>query len=119
MTVKLNPRESQSFPHYKCRKTAEFEKAFRKLDMSVQKMLGKTVEEVLSTQPYESKRLVSAELRGRRSLRKGDYRIIFAVCEECRKLQESYLNNCKTCNKHETNAVMLFTCGHRKHIYDA
>jgi mRNA-degrading endonuclease RelE of RelBE toxin-antitoxin system len=81
-------------------------------------MLDTTIQDVLFNQPYETKRLVSIQYRGKRSLRRGDYRIIFAVCEECRKLDQVHLNNCKNCMKHGTNDIVMFTCGHRKHIYD-
>jgi mRNA-degrading endonuclease RelE of RelBE toxin-antitoxin system len=118
MSAMLSTKESLQFP-YKCNKTDEFEKAFRKLDTPVQKTIQKTIEEVLFRQPYASKKLISAEHKGKRSLRKGDYRILFAVCEECVKLREVDINRCKSCQSHGTNDVMIFTVGHRKKIYDA
>jgi mRNA-degrading endonuclease RelE of RelBE toxin-antitoxin system len=117
MTATLNPTKSPGL-YYKCQKTAEFEKAFRKLDMPVQKMIEKTIGEVLLRTPYESKRLISAEHKGKRTLRKGNFRILFAVCQECVKLHEVELNRCKRCETHETNDVVVFTVGHRKKIYD-
>jgi mRNA-degrading endonuclease RelE of RelBE toxin-antitoxin system len=105
--------------HYTICKTAEFSKAFRKLDKNTQKIIDKTIQFELTLQPYESKRLVASEFRGKRSFRKGDYRIIFAVCEECRLMGLVHLNACENCNKHATNDIILFVCGHRKHIYDA
>ena len=75
-------------PRFQCQKTVEFERAFRKLDKSAQKIVNQIIQEVLFKEPYESKRLVSPELRGKRSLRKGDYRVIFSICEECKKLHE-------------------------------
>lgn len=114
----LETSESLVF-RFQCHKTAQFAKAFRKLDTNAQKSIDKAIQEVLFLRPYESKRLVSPEFRGKRSLRKGDLRIIFAVCEECRALGEVHINNCENCNEHRTSDVIIFVCGHRKHIYDA
>ena len=91
----------------------------RIFDKKAQKIVDKTIQDALFFQPYESKRLVSPEFRGKRSLRKGDYRIIFAVCEECRKLGDVRINRCENCDEHALNDIILFVCGHRKHIYDA
>jgi mRNA-degrading endonuclease RelE of RelBE toxin-antitoxin system len=118
MTALLNPHECPTFP-YKCHKTTEFGKTFRKLDKEAQRMVDKTIQDALFLQPYDSKRLVSPEFRGKRSVRKGDYRIIFAICEECRKLGDVRINRCENCDDHSLNDVILFVCGHRKHIYDA
>ena len=71
----------ESSTKYNCQRTEYFEKSFEKLDGAIQKMLEKTICEVLLNRPYESKKLVSPEFKGKRSLRKRDYRIIFAVCE--------------------------------------
>jgi mRNA-degrading endonuclease RelE of RelBE toxin-antitoxin system len=116
-TLLLEPRESLA-PRFQCQQTTEFSKAFHKLDKNAQKLIDKAIQEILVLQPYESKRLVSHEFKGKRSLRKGDYRIIFAVCEECRTLGEVYLNKCENCYEHKASDVVLFVCGHRKHIYD-
>jgi mRNA-degrading endonuclease RelE of RelBE toxin-antitoxin system len=104
---------------YNLYKTDVFVKSFRKLDRNVQKMLDSTIKNTLSAAPFETKKLVSPELKGKRSLRKGDYRIIFAVCEECTKLNEARLNRCENCSRHEPSDIVIFMCGHRKHIYDA
>ena len=114
----LETRESLAF-RFQCHKTAEFVKAFRKLDKNAQKSIDKAIQEVLSLWPYESKRLVSPEFRGKRSFRKGDYRIVFAVCEECRAMRLVHMNACKNCDTHSISDIILFVCGHRKHIYDA
>jgi mRNA-degrading endonuclease RelE of RelBE toxin-antitoxin system len=113
----LEPRESLAL-RYRCQQTVEFTKVFHKLDKNAQKLIDKAIQEILVLQPYESKRLVSPEFRGKRSLRTGDYRIIFAVCEECRALGEVHVNKCENCYEHRTSDVILFVCGHRKHIYD-
>lgn len=103
--------------HYQCYKTDEFTRAFRKLDPHIQRMINKAIQEILFCYPYESKPL-KYELEGKRSLRIKDYRIVFAICEECRKLNQTQLNGCKDCKKHGTNDIIMFTCDHRKHAYE-
>ncbi|MGA2681878.1 MAG: hypothetical protein ABSF44_08775 [Candidatus Bathyarchaeia archaeon] len=112
-------KEIESQSRFQCHKTVEFDKTLRKLHKPVQKLIDKIIQEVLFLEPYESERLVSPKFKGKRSLRKGDYRVIFAICEECRKLHEDRINNCYDCNQYGSNNVMIFLCGHRKHIYDA
>ena len=115
MTEILSLKESASCS-YNLHKTDAFVKSFRKLDHNVQKMLDKTIHDVLSVTPFESKRLLSPNLRGKRSLRSGNYRIIFSICEECRQLHDR--NNCFNCNQYGTkNNVVIFMVGHRKNIY--
>ena len=103
--------------HYRCFKTDEFDDSFRKLDSKVQRRIDKAIKEILFYRPYETKCLVSLELKGKRVLRVGNYRLIFAVCEECRKLNYERLNGCKDCKKHGVDDIIMFTCTHRKHAY--
>ena len=103
--------------HYQCFRTDEFNRSFRKLDSSIQKIIDKAIREVLFNQPYKSKKLVSPELKSKRSLRAQDYRVVFAICEECRESNYMRLNGCKDCKKHGTNDIIMFTCTHRKHAY--
>jgi len=103
---------------FQCHKTVEFDKSFRKLDKRAQKLIDQKIQEVLFLEPYESKRLVSPQFKGKRSLRSGDFRIIFAICAECKLFHEDRINNCYDCNRYESNNVMLFLCAHRKHAYD-
>ena len=104
---------------FECHTTVEFEKAFRKLDNPAQKKIDRIIQEVLFIEPYKSKKLCSPQFKGKRSLRTGDFRLIIAICAECRQLHEDRINNCYDCNRYGTNNVMIFLCGHRKHIYDA
>ena len=113
----LNVTESSSI-NFKCHRTIEFDRSFRKLDNNIQRILDKTIQEVLFTQPYESKRLVAPENRGKRCIRKGNYRLIFGICRECREIGAVRLNNCIDCRNRGENDIMLFVCGHRKHVYD-
>jgi mRNA-degrading endonuclease RelE of RelBE toxin-antitoxin system len=112
------PREVKSRLEFQCHKTHEFDKAFRKLDKLAQATINNTINQTLFSDPYESKRLVDPRLKGKRSIRAGNYRVVFAVCEECRKQHEERLNHCQNCDRNGANNIVVFTCGHRNHIYD-
>ena len=62
--------------------------------------------------PYDSEYLRMG-LEGLRSYNKleTDSRIIFAICEECRKNGFETANNCKDCKNISDNSVMLFAFG--------
>lgn len=117
MTVTMSSKKGPLLL-YTLNKTDTFVKSFRKLDGNVQEMLDKTVRDALSMEPFKTKRLVSPELKGKRSLRKGDFRIIFSICQECRKLGETRINNCTDCQMHEENNIIIFDCRRRKHAYE-
>lgn len=69
--------------------------------------------------PYNSEYL-RMELEGLRSYNelKTDSRIIFAICEECRKNGFQTANNCLDCNKMLDNTIMLFAFGGHD-LYDS
>jgi mRNA-degrading endonuclease RelE of RelBE toxin-antitoxin system len=117
VTVTLSPKESSPCS-YNLHRTEAFVKSFRKLDSNVQKVLDKTIRDVLPVAPFETKKLVSPELKGKRSLRRGNFRVLFAICRECRELGSVRLNNCIDCRNRGENDIMLFVCGHRKHVYN-
>lgn len=116
---KTSLRTIQPESHFQCQTTVEFEKAFRKLDKPAQKKINRAIQEVLFIDPYESKKLCSPQFKGKRSVRTGNFRLIFAICAECRQLHEDRLNNCYNCNRYGKNNVIIFLCGHRNHIYDS
>lgn len=70
------------------------------------------VENHIKYHPYDSEYL-RMELEGLRSYNKleTDSRIIFAICEECRKNGFQTANNCRDCKKIPDDAIMLFAFG--------
>lgn len=80
-------------------------------------MLDNAIKDVLFHSPYNSK-ILKGNCKGKRSLRVHGYRIIFAICEECREKNHTRLNGCKDCKKHGRNDIIMFTCGPRSHIYE-
>jgi mRNA-degrading endonuclease RelE of RelBE toxin-antitoxin system len=96
--------------------TDRFDKSRRQLDKSVLERVEKAVREI-ATDPYASD-LLRVSLKGKRDRRVGEYRIVFAVCEECRRENWTGLNGCSDCKKHGRNDFILFDVGHRGRIYD-
>ena len=95
--------------------TERFNKSMSQLDRPVQQRVDKAVGEI-TTNPYASD-LLKIPLKGKRDYRIGDYRIIFAICEECRRENWVEFNRCSECKKHGRNDFILFDAGHRGRIY--
>ena len=68
--------------------------------------------------PYNNTKFLKGPLRGKRSDRNGNIRFVFAVCEECRKLNHGQLNLCANCGENPDNTIIFFAAGPRKNIYD-
>jgi len=83
---------------YRLRSTATFEKGFRQLETSLKGRIDTEVKR-LQGNPYMGKPL-HGDLKGKRSLRIGNYRVIYQI-DEVRK------------------AVFLIAVGHRKKIYES
>jgi hypothetical protein len=66
--------------------------------------------ERLSQDPYSGTTFLKGLLRGKRKLKfmGKKLRIVFAICEECRRLGQKKLNNCRDCEHIPNNAVMIF-----------
>jgi len=88
-----------------------------KLDKIIRERIDRAILEVLSDNPYKSKRISSQKHKGKRIFRVGNYRIIFAICEECKKFRFNESIRCKGCKKHGSSDVMLFAVSHRSIIY--
>jgi mRNA-degrading endonuclease RelE of RelBE toxin-antitoxin system len=71
----------------------------------------------LSNEPYRAKEFLKGEFRGKRKYRRGRMRIIFAVCEECRRLNHRRFNQCADCDEMPNRAIKLFELGFRGAVY--
>lgn len=96
--------------------TEHFNKSMSELHRPVQQRADKAVAEI-AADPYASD-LLKAPLKGKRDYRIGDYRIVYAVCDECRKENWIQMNGCSDCRKHGRSDFILFDVGHRGKIYD-
>jgi mRNA-degrading endonuclease RelE of RelBE toxin-antitoxin system len=80
----------------------------------IKKIINKKVETVLKYNPYKSEKL-DPPLEGLRSyhIPNSEYRIIFAICNECREKHNQSKNNCPNsdCTHIPDESIMLFTCG--------
>jgi Txe/YoeB family toxin of Txe-Axe toxin-antitoxin module len=72
----------------------------------------------IAVQPYHSEKL-DYELSGLWSYNKlsGDNRIIYAICEDCRKRKLTTMNNCVDCKEVPDNTIMLWLFGGHDDVY--
>lgn len=66
----------------------------------------------------QSAKWLGYEYQGKRSYRKGKVRIVFAHCEECRKLDHQEHNGCEECDSNGDDTLRFFAFGDRDEIYD-
>lgn len=96
---------------YEIYQTEEFAKKFKKLDKSVQKEIDKKIR-FLAENPYAGAGNVGhlkGEFKGLRRIRVGRrWRVIFAVCEECRQLGYADLRKCLDCKDIPDKSLKLF-----------
>lgn len=82
-----------------------------RLPQKIKAEINNVVLNVLKYAPEKSE-FLSGLLKGLRSYHVGrGYRIIFAICGECRERGHTRINHCEGCNTYSDNTVMLFICG--------
>ena len=92
---------------------------FYKLEQKHKKLVNKYIEDEIINDPYKhSKRLKEGNLRGIRSRRIGNYRLIFIVCEECRQIGYNAELKCPDCEEFDDKIVKLILYDYRDKIYD-
>lgn len=93
-------------------------KSFKR-DPNLRKLVNKTVE-ALEIDPYRNTgRLRRGDLEGKRRIWVGSkWRIIFTICEECRKLENESKNKCLDCEEKADNNVLLWLIDKKKRVYD-
>lgn len=119
--MRNNPRRSACADRlqlFQCCATDTFQEDIRKLDRHLRKRIDTAIFEELAKDPYKSKRVAAQEHRGKRIFRVGDYRIIFTICEECRKLGFKIVMKCLDCKKHGIDHIILFSVSHRSIAYE-
>ena len=92
----------------------------QKLDKKLRNATNKRIDDLEQDFSQHSD-LLTAPLKGLRSTDvKKDYRIIFAVCEECRNNGWEELNRprCECCGTLPLNAIHIVKIGHRKNVYN-
>jgi mRNA-degrading endonuclease RelE of RelBE toxin-antitoxin system len=98
----------------------DFNKNFRKLtkkDNNLKNRIMQQVEE-MKIDPFRNSIELEYDLKGKRRIRVGDYRLIYAVCDDCRKKGYDRLNQCYECGSKGNDAMVFFDIIHRSQGYD-
>jgi mRNA-degrading endonuclease RelE of RelBE toxin-antitoxin system len=101
-------------------RTDVFGKHFYKLskkDNTLKKRVEAEIEE-MKLDPYRNSTELLGEFKGKRRVRIGSHRLVFAVCEECRKKKNDVINACYGCKDKKDNSVVYFDLVHREGGYD-
>lgn len=98
----------------------DFKKHLKKLtkrDSNLKQRILKKVEE-MQNDPFRNSKEYIADLKGKRKMRVGDYRLIYAVCKDCRAKEYEKINNCHKCESKKEDSIVYFDVIHRPHGYD-
>lgn len=97
---------------YELRQNELWEITTRGLSPRMKAIVNDKVQNCIKLNPYDSEYL-HFELEGLRSYNKMESgnRIIFAICEECRKNGLENANNCQDCEGLADNIIILFAFG--------
>jgi len=58
------------------------------------------------------------DLKGKWKMKVGDYRLLFAYCEDCRAKGYERFNQCYECKSKNNDAIIYFDVIHRSNGYD-
>ena len=100
---------------YELRATEVFEDKYNSLRNEKDRINKLIVE--LEKNPYHNTKRLTGILVGKRSRRIGKIRIIFMICEECRKLNHQEKNGGDDCSNCKDKTVRLYDVGKREDIY--
>jgi mRNA-degrading endonuclease RelE of RelBE toxin-antitoxin system len=98
----------------------DFKKHLEKLtrrDNVLNKRIINQIED-MKNDPYRNSIELSYELKGKRRVKVGDYRLIYAVCSDCRKKGYVKFNQCYDCKSKDDNTIIFFDVFHRSKGYD-
>jgi len=107
-------RQLRTLPktNYALRQTELWEITTQGLSQKMRRIVNDKVLNHIKPNPRASETL-HFDLEGLRSYNKlkSNNRIIFAICEECRKGGYNRVNNCQDCEEIMDNTIMLFAFG--------
>jgi mRNA-degrading endonuclease RelE of RelBE toxin-antitoxin system len=98
--------------------TKELERNLRKLGKTPVHGLLDEGTRKLQANPYHNTYHLEGPFSHYRVLKIGDYRLFFAVCQECRALGHQSLFGCSDCAEKKDNSVIQFKMRHRSIAYD-
>lgn len=69
--------------------------------------------------PYRNSEELTGKFEGKRRIYvgKAGYRLIYSICEDCRKKHYETFNSCLDCQKRDNNSVVFFDVLHRSKGY--
>jgi len=105
---------------YVLKATSKFQDLINRFDNSTHREIDSSIMK-LANDPYSNTKPLKGRYYGRRSLRIGKIRVIFAICEECRKLGALLRKDskCVDCDEESDKTVKLFYVGFRETVYDS
>ena len=92
-------------------------KKLTKKDETLKERLQSRIEEMKTEKPRNPIEYV-ADLKGKWKMRVGDYRMIYAYCEDCKQKRHERLNQCLDCSAKNDNVIVFFDVLHRSKAYD-
>ena len=108
---------SNSSPTYEPLFTTKFERIIRskkRRDVALVEAAKKGVKRIVDS-PYSHNGWLKGNLRGKHKKYVGrDYRIVYAICEECRRLGHAQVNRCEFCDEATDKTVVFFFVGPKK-----
>jgi len=100
--------------------TDDFDKHFKKLtkkDGQLKNRLKTRIEEMKLEKPINPLEY-TADLKGMWKMIVGDYRMLYAYCEDCRAKGYERFNQCFQCKEKDDSAIVYFDVIHRSEGYD-
>lgn len=95
--------------------TKHFKRQIRKLDKKLKQRIKQKIED-LRQDPYHNAPFAKGQWKGKRHIyiNRTD-RLLFAICEECRKEKHQAFNGCSDCDQLPENTFVVFICifGHK------
>ncbi len=98
----------------------DFQKHLEKLtkrDGALKKRLLQRIQEMTTEKPASQIGYIG-DLKGKWKMRVGDYRLIYAYCEDCRKYKHEILNECYRCFEKDDTNLVFFDVIHRSNDYE-
>ena len=104
---------------YEARFTKQFEKIInstKKKDITRVRAVKAGVDKILE-HPELNDGPLKGPLAGKRKLRVGDFRIVFAMCAECRETGHIHMNDCEFCCEASDRTIVFFDAQLRRKAY--
>ncbi len=115
-------REGEEEVSYRVEFSTDFEETIKKKKFKRNSILKKAIQktlEGLELNPYRKSKRLGGKYEGKRRIWVGsNYRVIFTICEECRKLEEEIKNDCSDCAEKSDNFILFCYIDKRRRVYN-